>query len=78
VQCWGDNRWGQLGNAAAAGPSAPATVTGLNGAIAVVASDYSTCAVLADGTARCWGLNSYGQLGDGTTTDARTPVAVVR
>jgi alpha-tubulin suppressor-like RCC1 family protein len=78
VQCWGDNSWGQLGNAAAAGPSAPAMVTGLNGAIAVVASDYSTCAVLADGTARCWGLNSYGQLGDGTTTNARTPVAVIR
>lgn len=40
------------------------------------ARQFSTCALLADGTARCWGANGSGQLGDGTNTPRLTPTIV--
>lgn len=39
-------------------------------------SNFSSCALLSDGTARCWGSNEPGTLGDGTTVDRQRPVAV--
>ena len=44
---------------------APVTVMGITNAVSVTASGLSTCAVLADGTAKCWGSNTNGQLGNG-------------
>ncbi len=74
--CWGDNRFGQLGDGTAA-TAQPGLVS--------VAGDLSfselatgaahTCG-LAGGRAWCWGRNKDGQLGDGSGTDRRRPVAV--
>jgi len=83
IKCWGLNDRGQLGNSRAANSSAPINVktsagSNLTGATQIAAGDYSTCAVLTDGTVRCWGDDSYGQLGrdSSNTSDNVTPVTV--
>jgi alpha-tubulin suppressor-like RCC1 family protein len=76
VVCWGDNRYGQLGNGTTLGSAAPVAVSGLRGAVALAAGDWHTCAVLRGGAVRCWGENRYGQLGNGTLKDSRVPVPV--
>jgi alpha-tubulin suppressor-like RCC1 family protein len=76
VQCWGENSYGQLGDASRVDALTPVAVSGLNDVVAVSAAATHTCALTADGRVQCWGENQYGQLGDGTTTDAMTPVSV--
>lgn len=81
ARCWGRNDYGQVG-AGFVSPfetpfvSTPTQVIGLSNVVSMSASAATTCAVLADGTARCWGWNAYGQLGDGSTTDRTSPVQV--
>ena len=66
VTCWGDNRWGELGDGTTTERAAPVAVERLKGDIEqIVAGQHHTCAIV-DGGARCWGHGSYGQLGDGT------------
>jgi alpha-tubulin suppressor-like RCC1 family protein len=81
VQCWGLNSSGQLGDGTSGSFNSnptPISVAGLSGAaIAVVASNGHTCALITGGTVQCWGRNSDGQLGDGTKVDRTTPVTVV-
>jgi alpha-tubulin suppressor-like RCC1 family protein len=78
MACWGGNADGQLGDPASvpAGSPVPATVRGINGAVAIAAGAFHTCALLADGTLRCWGQNGQGQLGDGTLDSSSAPVTV--
>ncbi|HJL14315.1 MAG TPA: hypothetical protein RMH99_01595 [Sandaracinaceae bacterium LLY-WYZ-13_1] len=82
VDCFGDGSRGQLGPGAPPGPGAgsstPLAVTGIADAAEVVCGSTFTCVRRSGGTALCFGSNRYGQLGDGTTTDAVTPVEVVR
>ncbi len=54
----------------------PTKVAGLSNVIALDAGYDSTCAVLADGTARCWGGNASYQLGNGSQANSAAPVAV--
>lgn len=66
VDCWGDNRAGQLGHPEAIDRHVQATeVTGVAGVAQVDAGARFTCARMTDGTVQCWGFNHYGQLGDG-------------
>ena len=77
VWAWGNNSYGQLGNAAAGyGSSTPVQVSNLSGVKAIAASDEHNLALKEDGTVWAWGKNNYGQLGDGTTTNRTTPVQV--
>ena len=77
ASCWGDNFYGQLGDATLVDHFVPEPVTGLAGAVtAIHAGDSFTCARLVSGELQCWGENLDGQLGDGTTTDRSTPVTV--
>jgi alpha-tubulin suppressor-like RCC1 family protein len=74
--CWGDNRFGQVGDGTLANRNARVLVQGLdNGVIDISAGAYHTCAVV-NGAARCWGLNNFGQLGDGTTLSRSLPITV--
>lgn len=65
VRCWGQNRYGQLGNGVDFQESSktPVDVKNLTNAVAIATGDYYTCAVRFNGTVKCWGANDYGQLG---------------
>jgi alpha-tubulin suppressor-like RCC1 family protein len=77
VRCWGENSQGQLGDGTTTERLSPVSVIGLAGAVAISAGlNRTTCALLADGTARCWGENFMGPIGDGTTDDRHAPVPV--
>ncbi|MDF2692358.1 MAG: hypothetical protein K0S65_741, partial [Labilithrix sp.] len=65
VKCWGDNFNGQVGTGTTdrSAGYGPTTVAGISGVKQLSASEYATCAVLADDTMKCWGANRQGQLG---------------
>lgn len=67
VQCWGENRFGQLGNGTLTKSAVPVTVIGLTNATAVAAGWEHSCAILADGRVTCWGLREFGE--DTATVD---------
>jgi len=78
LQCWGDNRYGALGNGTTKGSTAPVNVLGLTaGALQVTAGTFDTCAITSAGAAKCWGAGGFGQLGDGAKSDRHAPVSVV-
>ena len=76
MKCWGDNTYGQIGDATHVDRSLPVDVTGLPsaGVGAIAAGYYHTCTVSKSAQVICWGANFSGQLGTGTTTDSSTPV----
>ena len=80
LKCWGNDSNGQLGNGGSNtnlnAPSSTAINLGTGRtAIAVSATDTSTCAILDNGDLKCWGHDDHGQLGDGgsTNTDTNAP-----
>ena len=78
ITCWGDDRFGQLGNGPITGdidtPPAPITLPGNATATAITAGAAHTCALLSTGNITCWGDDDFGQLGNGATTgDIDTP-----
>lgn len=78
VKCWGDNRFGQLGDGSNVSRNKPVDVAGLGaGAESVSAGKSHTCALLTDGSVQCWGANGEGQLGDGTRDSRNVPVKVL-
>jgi alpha-tubulin suppressor-like RCC1 family protein len=78
VACWGDNRYGQLGDGTEWCHWMPRTVEGLSDVVEVAAGFAHTCARLSDETVWCWGNNESGQLGDGTQGGFRTRPVLVR
>jgi alpha-tubulin suppressor-like RCC1 family protein len=76
VKCWGENKYGQLGDGTTTNRHTPVAVAGLKGVAAIAAGNVETCALTRAGRVKCWGENRYGQLGDGTTTDRHAPVLV--
>jgi alpha-tubulin suppressor-like RCC1 family protein len=67
--CWGDNQFGQLGDATGGRKPVATLVPALTGATAISTGKSHTCALKADGSAACWGLNNLGQVGDGAVTN---------
>ncbi|MBN2084613.1 MAG: hypothetical protein JW748_05260 [Anaerolineales bacterium] len=79
VQCWGNNKYGQLGDGTAEKRLSPVAVEGLDQGMARVTAGWNhTCAVTGNGEVKCWGWNYYGQLGDETKATRSRPVSVRR
>lgn len=83
ARCWGDNRYGQLGNGVSGNGALsyiPVSVSGIDNAVEIATSHVSTsghtCAILSDGVVKCWGKGNFGALGNGDTVDSSVPVTV--
>ena len=75
--CWGNNRFGQLGNGSSnIFADVPVVVSGGLTFISVSAGTFHSCGVTLGGAAYCWGANGTGQLGNGTNTSSSVPAAV--
>jgi alpha-tubulin suppressor-like RCC1 family protein len=85
IECWGGNRYGQLGDGTHEGSLTPIEVSGISSATSVSAGPYDTCAILSGGSVDCWGENLSGQVGNGVHLprkngeefDVTTPAEVV-
>lgn len=79
--CWGDDRYGQLGDGVTGAISGYPLAVKTNGVLsgktvtALAAGASHTCAI-ADGEAFCWGYNANGQLGNKSLIDSSVPVKV--
>ncbi|MEM6954587.1 MAG: MopE-related protein [Myxococcota bacterium] len=78
VVCWGDNRYGQIGDDSRGDDRfVPTPVPGLTNVVQLASGGQSTCALRESGELLCWGRNHRGQLGDGTTEDRAVPTRVL-
>ncbi len=75
IRCWGNNNYGQLGDGTTTDrtASAPATVQGIDDAIAVDVGTQHTCAIRGSGSVWCWGLNNLKQLGHAQSDSGAHP-----
>lgn len=62
VICWGDNRYGQLGDGSGRRSLVPVFAKGVVDAVQLSSNDNSTCARRATGAVVCWGSNDRGQV----------------
>ena len=74
VMCWGNNRYGQLGDGTTASHPTPEPVMAIGDAVDIDARGPNTCVILSDRSVRCWGWGTSGQLGNGGTANSPIPV----
>lgn len=77
VMCWGDNRYGQVGEELSIYRPTPFLVSAAPPDTVALATGFThTCALTRAGAVKCWGDNTNGQLGDGSTIWSLPPVPV--
>lgn len=76
LYCWGNNRYGELGDGTTVGSATPVRVLPDVQWTAVTTGVFHSCGLRRDGTVWCWGRNYAGQLGDGTRVNRSSPVRV--
>lgn len=75
--CWGDNRDGQTGHAAAVATiDTPTTVVGTSAWSAVVGGRAHGCALTASGRLACWGSDERGQIAQPSGLASAAPTLV--
>lgn len=72
--CWGDNKYGQLGNGTNNQSDTPQLVIGNIKFKEILATGALTCGLDINGKVYCWGKNSTGGLGDNKTVMSNSPV----
>ena len=84
VLCWGNGKYGKLGNGSTGDKNYPVSVIAGSGSssslsgIVEIASFYdSACALSEEGRVLCWGKGKYGMLGYGGTSNQSSPVTVI-
>jgi alpha-tubulin suppressor-like RCC1 family protein len=89
IECWGDGRYGELGDGVGTGKpnrNIPTPVFGLQGSasggpggpVQVSAGGEHTCAVISTNQVECWGNNTFGgEIGDGTLVNRTLPTLVI-
>lgn len=68
LRCWGENTYGQLGDASNTNRLSPVDVMGLSNASTVAVGTEHTCALTAGGGVKCWGRGDGMRLGTGGAT----------
>ena len=78
LYAWGDNVYGELGNASTTDSDTPVVVSLPSGVTpkTIAGGGGAGYAIGSNGSLYAWGYNIYGQLGDGSTTNSDTPVPV--
>lgn len=75
--CWGDNRFGQLGDGSTTSRPAPVPVGGGFKFASLSAGGNHTCGITRKGELYCWGDAQVGQLGNGRSgAGAHSPIPV--
>ena len=74
--CWGQSRFGELGDSTIGVQSAPVAVSGDLVFVSIGVGGWHTCGVTPSGLAYCWGYGVFGQLGTGGTEDSPVPARV--
>ncbi|MGE5926818.1 MAG: hypothetical protein ACM357_05650 [Gemmatimonadota bacterium] len=78
--CWGDNRFGQLGDGTTVSSDIPRQVAGNIRFRSIAGTGDATCALTAAGALWCWGLNhvssagNAGMFGNGSLAPSLVPV----
>lgn len=70
VLCWGNNRFGQLGNGVSGEDrksGRPVEADYVHAPAEIEAGGGHTCVIRSDGGTACWGSSRYGELGNGTS-----------
>ena len=75
--CWGDGRWGRLGDGSTGERHVPTQVLGLeSGVVGICAGAAHSCAIQTGGKVLCWGASGSNPLGDGSWENRLVPTPV--
>jgi hypothetical protein len=71
LYCWGDNRWGQLGDGSTVALPAPVRVGGLTQVLELAAGGDLSCALTRQSALLCWGDDREVSSGPGAQPPCR-------